>query len=291
MPAGIRLLPTSYAKDDDRLVTSFSDIRYFLECPHDFYLRKVLGFAPSIDQAFGYGRGVHNLMRAIHTDPKKWAALAKNPTKLRKELERLIASGLFYLRYTTGGPLQNMRGKAAEIVADYVTQYEAELSSFTFEPEREFETLIEEAQVLVSGAIDVIRQETVPPKVTLIDFKTGEAESDVRMKLDEELMRLQVTLYALAARKELEYEPEQGLVRYLGEAPGSSEQEMVVDLSDAKVQAARKRIVLAAQEIRTRDFDAGPVPKKGEKPNARCGRCDFARFCGRKEAKDFRAGK
>lgn len=285
-PSRIRLLPTSQAMDDDRLVTSFSDIRYFLECPHDFYLRKVLGFAPSIDQAFGYGRGVHNLMRAIHSDPKKWAALSKNPAKLRKEVERLIDSGLFYLRYTTGSPLENMRGKAVDIVADYITQYEAELSSFTFEPEREFETLIEEAQVLVSGAIDVIRQETVPPKVTLIDFKTGEAESDAKMKLDEDLMRLQITLYALAAKKELEYEPEQGLVRYLGEAPGSSEQEMAVDLSDPKLQAARKTIVLAANEIRTRDFDRGPVVKKGEKP--RCERCDFSRFCGRKEAKEYR---
>ena len=49
---------------DNRLATSFSDLRYYIECPHDFYLRKVLGFAPTIDQAFGYGRGVHNLMRA-----------------------------------------------------------------------------------------------------------------------------------------------------------------------------------------------------------------------------------
>ena len=30
-------------------------------------------------------------------------------------------------------------------------------------------------------------------------------------------MRLQVSLYGLAAKKELEYDPERGLVRYLGE--------------------------------------------------------------------------
>jgi len=36
---------------DIRLATSFSDLRYYLACPHDFYLRKVLGFAPTIDQA------------------------------------------------------------------------------------------------------------------------------------------------------------------------------------------------------------------------------------------------
>ena len=51
---------TSTFSREDRLTTSFSDLRYFLECPHDFYLRVVLGFSPTIDQAFGYGRGVHN---------------------------------------------------------------------------------------------------------------------------------------------------------------------------------------------------------------------------------------
>ena len=61
----------------------------------------MLGFAPTIDQAFGYGRGVHNLMRAIHNDPSRWATLADDQEKLRAELERLVERGLFYLRYTT----------------------------------------------------------------------------------------------------------------------------------------------------------------------------------------------
>src|SRR4051812_48981578 len=73
-----------------------------MACPHDFYLRKVLGFAPTIDQAFGYGRGVHSLMRAIHSNPKKWAALASNPPELDREIQSLVDRGLFYLRYTTG---------------------------------------------------------------------------------------------------------------------------------------------------------------------------------------------
>ena len=46
----------------------------------------------------------------------------------------------------------------------------------------------------------------------------GDADSDQRAdakKLDEDEMRLQVGLYAIAARAELEFEPERGLVRYL----------------------------------------------------------------------------
>ena len=80
---------------DVKLSTSFSDLRYYLECPHDFYLRKVLGFAPTIDQAFGYGRGVHNLLRAIHSEPQKWAELAEDRGRLEAELQVLIDRGLF----------------------------------------------------------------------------------------------------------------------------------------------------------------------------------------------------
>ena len=91
-----------------RLATSFSDLRYYLECPHDFYLRKVLGFAPTIDQAFGYGRGVHNLMRAVHTDPKKWSALAKDRPALEREIQKLIdRDDCSILRYTTGDSADN----------------------------------------------------------------------------------------------------------------------------------------------------------------------------------------
>lgn len=271
-------------RKDLKLATSFSDLRYFLECPHDFYLRKVLGFSPTIDQAFGYGRGVHNLMRAVHTDPKRWAALAAMPGALEKELQNLIKRGLFYLRYTTGDPADNMRAKGVRIVADYVKRYLAELMQLQFEPEKEFETLIEyengEGGALVSGAIDVVRQDN-PPRVTLIDFKSGDPDSDKHQKLDEEEMQLQVTLYALAAKKELEYMPERGLVRYL-DASDASKAELNVPLDDESLAKAKKTVAATAQRIRDRKFQEGPKKQSGGKH--RCGGCDFLGLCGMKDA-------
>lgn len=267
-----------------RLATSFSDLRYYLECPHDFYLRKVLGFAPTIDQAFGYGRGVHNLMRAIHTDPKKWAALAKDRPALECEIQKLIDRGLFYLRYTTGNPADNMRGKGLEVVADYIERYAGELADLTFEPEKSFETLVKyedgEGGVLVSGAIDVIRRDN-PPQVTLVDFKSGDPESDKHQKLDEEEMRLQVALYAVAAKKELEYQPEQGLVRYLN-AEDPAKAELTVPLNAAALADATKLVATTAARIRNREFKNGPAKAKGD--GARCSHCDFLGFCGMKQA-------
>lgn len=271
---------------DVRLATSFSDLRYYLECPHDFYLRKVLGFAPTIDQAFGYGRGVHNLMRAVHSDPKKWAALAKDRPALEREIQRLIDHGLFYLRYTTGDPADNMRSKGLEVVANYIERYAGELGDLTFEPEKSFETLVEyedgEGGVLVSGAIDVIRRDN-PPQVTLVDFKSGDPESDKHQKLDEEEMRLQVALYAVAAKKELEYQPEQGLVRYL-DAENPSKSELQVPLNPAALAGATKLVATTAARIRNREFKNGPAKSKGD--GARCPHCDFLGFCGMKPARD-----
>jgi DNA helicase-2/ATP-dependent DNA helicase PcrA len=278
VPATLRY-EKSEPRREDRLVTSFSDLRYYLECPHDFYLRKVLGFAPTIDQAFGYGRGVHNLLRAVHSDPGTFAGLADDRAALRARLEDLVHRGLLYLRHTTGEPADNMRQRALAIVQDYIAIYSGELLRLTFEAEREFETLIGEEQVLVSGAIDVVRLDD-PPRVTIIDFKSGDAESDKRMKLDEGEMRLQVGLYALAAKRELEYEPQNGLVRYLGESD-PAKRELSIPMDSAALQDARRLVAETARAIRHRRFDAGPrTQPNAQDPRTRCSRCDFGGFCG-----------
>jgi DNA helicase-2/ATP-dependent DNA helicase PcrA len=283
----LRYAPVKHIRDV-RLSTSFSDLRYYLECPHDFYLRKVIGFAPTIDQAFGYGRGVHNLMRAIHSDPKRWADLAQYPEELKAGIQVLIDKGLFYLRYTTGEPAENMRSKGAEVAAEYISRYKGELGTLTFEPEKEFETVIEYEDggggVLISGAIDVVRQDN-PPRVTLIDFKSGDPDSDKHQKLDAEEMQLQVAIYALAAKKELEYEPERGLIRYLN-SEDKTKSELVLTLNKETMADAKSLVAKTAAAIRDRKFGTGPVEAKGG--HKRCEQCDFLGFCGMEPAMKFK---
>lgn len=259
---------------EERLATSFSDLRYYLECPHDFYLRKVLGFAPTIDQAFGYGRGVHNILREIHQNPREWAELARNNTALREQLRRLVESGLFYLRYTTGDPLTNMRSTALRGLIEYVTSYAPELSHLEFEPEREFETLIREEHLLVSGTIDVVRLDD-PPRITIIDFKSGERGESTQSGLPENMMRLQIGIYGLAALHELEYEPNNGLIRYIGERDAGRRQSSV-ELNQEELAAARQTVVNAGRRIRNRVFNEGPADTSSN----RCATCDQRVVCG-----------
>ena len=278
----IRHAPLEY-KREEQLFTSFSDLRYYLGCPHDFYLRKVLGFSPTIDQAFGYGRGIHNLLRVVHSNPAYWAELAKNRAKLEEGIKSLIESGFFYLRYTTGEPAENMRRKGVQIVADYIQHYAEELRELTFEPEKEFETLVEyedgNGGALISGAIDIVRRDD-PPRVTLIDFKSGDLESDKHQQLDEDEMRLQLGIYAVAAKKELQYEPDKGLVRYLGADRSKGEKdELVVSLDSQSIEEAKKVVVNTAMAIRDRKFKCGPF-KPGRAGEDRCKSCDFTGICG-----------
>lgn len=273
--------PSAFHRET-RFATSFSDIRYFMECPQDFYLRVVLGYTPTIGQEFGYGRGVHNLLRAVHADPAAWAELAKDETQLREAIEKLQGEGLFYLRYTTGDPLTNLMEKAKRGVASYVAQYQAELATLTFEPERPFETLIPEENLLISGAIDVVRLDE-PPRVTIIDFKSGDASGENASGLNAELMSFQIGVYGLAARRELEYDPQLGLVRYVGETDQAKSQ-MTVDLNDDQLTQVRKDVVDVAKRIRERQFGAGPSKLRPD----RCANCDFMKLCPRSEAKAAR---
>jgi DNA helicase-2/ATP-dependent DNA helicase PcrA len=179
-----------------------------------------------------------------------------------------------------------MQKRAVEITSDYVGVYQEELDQLDFEPEREFETLIEEEDILISGAIDLVRHDN-PPRVSLIDFKSGNSEEDLTA-LDEEEMRLQISLYGLAAKKELEYEPDEGMVRYLAEEDPDN-REMTVNLSDEAIEGAKNLVIELTRDIKEREFHQGPKKKpRAAEHEIRCAECDFLSFCGQEEAVDFK---
>ena len=162
-------------------------------------------------------------------------------------------------------------------------KYASELKTLSFEPEKPFETLIdypgEDGGALITGAIDVVRQDD-PPRVTLIDFKSGDDKEDAK-KLDAAEMSLQIGIYAIAARSELEYEPEQGMVRYLDSDP-KEKAELKVPLDSSSLEKAKRKVAQAALEIKRRNFSEGPRIEKERKKL--CGSCDFLRICGMHEA-------
>jgi DNA helicase II / ATP-dependent DNA helicase PcrA len=93
-------------------------------------------------------------------------------------------------------------------------------------------------------------------------------------------MGVQIGVYGLAARHELEYDPQQGLVRYIGERD-PERRELQVDLSNADLDAVRRNVVETGARIRQRDFAGGPTGLVQD----RCARCDFKLTCPHEEAR------
>jgi DNA helicase-2/ATP-dependent DNA helicase PcrA len=94
-------------------------------------------------------------------------------------------------------------------------------------------------------------------------------------------MALQVGIYAVAAKSELEYEPEQGMVRYLDSGP-HEKAELIVPLNSKTLESSKKKVSETAYDIRERKFKEGP--RKEREGKLRCITCDFLGLCGMEEA-------
>lgn len=116
-----------------------------------------------------------------------------------------------------------------------------------------------------------------------MDFKSGDAEEETGSGLNRELMGLQIGVYGLAARDELEYDPQHGMIRYIGERD-SSRQQVEVDLDAQQLAEVREEIIQTGRSIQNREFDRGPTARVKN----RCGNCDFLDICPRPEAEDSR---
>ena len=64
-PRPNRIAP-SVPIDATILPTNFSDLRYYWDCPKDYLLRRLMGFSPGVNESYGYGQQIHNLLALLH---------------------------------------------------------------------------------------------------------------------------------------------------------------------------------------------------------------------------------
>ena len=63
--SGRRRLPSKPGASVANVVLSFSDLKYFFECPYEFKLRVLYGFNAPIDEALGYGKSLHDALHEV----------------------------------------------------------------------------------------------------------------------------------------------------------------------------------------------------------------------------------
>jgi len=236
---------------DGMLTFSASEITAYLRCPYMFLLRNVYGYQPELDEAIGFGKGVHYCLRR-----------AVELLKRNEELGPITAAvqavdNEFFMPFAAGDVFENYKKGARRSVLNYAKSFGGDLRQSS-EVEYRIEFPIHNATV--TGRIDVLGDREVRDYKTL-DYR--EAEGSVSMSEAE----LQVRLYA-AGLKSVGRKVNGGSIAFL-----SSEASKVVpvDVGGSHVEKAVKNAESVVASIRNKRFK----PNRGE----HCGDCDMRDIC------------
>lgn len=269
LPDGLNKAVQIPRVDEHIMPTSFSEIRYYLNCPKNYQFRKIFGFNPIVPDLYGYGLTIHTAIGKLHQEYTDQAPTAD-------EAER-VTRNTFHLKHVppandpdkNPGPYERGLEKAVEVVTKYTKDYQEE---FTMDRQVEQRFEIPASQTIISGAIDLlIRQDTEGNilNAKVIDFKSINEPED-EDQLDWIDLSLQVQLYAKAAHEVLGHNARTGSVHLLRD-----NLRVNVPISEDAISAAITNIEWGVDKIIGGDFPMRPHEHK-------CVRCDFQALCAKR---------
>jgi DNA helicase-2/ATP-dependent DNA helicase PcrA len=164
---------------------SFSDLKYFFECPYQFKLRVLYGFNPPLDEALGYGKSLHDMLAELHG---RAIAGERISTAMADELVQR------HLRIPFAYPALRsiMQDAAKNVVQEYIRARQADFDKLEFS-EKAIEVAIGDG-VTVSGRIDLVRRRDTQ-EIAIVDLKSSDRAQT------EDLTDAQLHIYALGYRE------------------------------------------------------------------------------------------
>lgn len=237
---------------------SFSELKYFFECPYQFKLRFLYGFNPPLHEALGYGKSLHDVLAEVH---KRALTGDIVPEEAADELvDRHLNLPFVYKELE-----EHLRQSGADAVRRYLKD-NGHLLDRTEHVEKVVEINLGDGLV-VNGRIDLIRR-TDTKEIVVIDFKSTERAQE------EDVTRMQLHLYALGYR----------------ELTGTPADLIEIYNLDESRPPVREQVDVAL-EAKTRDaaIRAGNGLRENELPrlevwSAPCDKCDLVGICRDKTA-------
>jgi DNA helicase-2/ATP-dependent DNA helicase PcrA len=235
---------------------SFSELKYFFECPYQFKLRFLYGFNPPLHEALGYGKSLHDALAEVHK-----RALAGDLVN-DAEAEELVGRHL-NVPFAYPELQEDLRKAGIESVRRYLRD-NWHLLDKTEHVEQVVEINLGDGLV-VNGRIDLIRR-TDTREIIVIDFKSTERAQE------EDVSRTQLHVYALGYR-ELTGNPADLIEIYNLDHGGSQREEVDEQLE----QQTRLEIVEAGAALRMNRL------RRLERWCGTCAKCDLAGICRARE--------
>jgi DNA helicase-2/ATP-dependent DNA helicase PcrA len=245
-----KLAPTPKANLSN-VTLSFSDVKYFFECPYHFKLRVLYGFNSPIDQALGYGKSLHDALAEVHSK-------VLNGEKINlSESDGLVQR---HLRTPYASPKlrENLENSAKQVIEAYIQKNSDNFKNIEFS-EKAIEIALGDG-ISVAGRIDLVRRVDTG-EVTIVDLKsTDRAQA-------ESVTEKQLHIYALGY-KELTGRNADFVEIY--ELDEQKQKKRSVD--EVFIEEVKNDIRRAAKGLRQNDLPAQPSQKS-------CGQCDYCMLC------------
>jgi DNA helicase-2/ATP-dependent DNA helicase PcrA len=245
-----RLDPTPKASVAN-VTLSFSDVKYFFECPYQFKLRILYGFNAPLDEALGFGKSLHDALADVHK-----RALAGE--EIRPEEGEALVKTHLRTPYAYPALREKLEAAALRAIAGYIVKNSADFRHLEFS-EKGIEISLGDG-VSVAGRIDLVKR-TDTGEVTIVDLKSNERAQA------EAVTETQLHIYALGYRELTGRNADYVEIYELDEQKKktrSVDEEFLVDV--------RRDVKRAAQALRENRLVPAPSKKT-------CGSCDYCNLC------------
>ena len=233
------------------VVFSFSDLKYFFECPYQFKLRILYGFNAPIHEALGYGKSLHDALAEVHARAQRGDVAAAS------EVPRLVETHL-HAPYAYPALRQQLERTAERVLRDYLADNAERFNKIEFS-EKQVDINLGDG-VTVNGRIDLVRRRDTG-EITIVDLKsTDRAQA-------EEVTEAQLHVYALGYRELTGRRPDYVEIYELDERKQKAR-----SVDDDFIDEVKGRTRDAATALRTGSLPAVPAAQK-------CAACDYRGMC------------
>lgn len=233
------------------MVLTFSDLKYFFECPYQFKLRVLYGFNAPLHEALGYGKSLHDALAEVH------ARAIRGDVPDPREAAALVATHM-HTPFAYPSLRATLETSATHVLEEYLSKRRTDLGRLEYS-EKAISLDLGEG-VSVVGRIDLVRRLDTS-EVSIVDMKTTERAQA------ENVTEQQLHIYALG------YEQLTGnradFVE-IYELDTQSRKQRAVD--EEFINQVRADIKSAARSLQLGQLPPNPTV-------AKCGGCDYRRIC------------
>jgi DNA helicase II / ATP-dependent DNA helicase PcrA len=249
--SGRKRLPPQPRAGVSNVVLSFSDMKYFFECPYQFKLRILYGFNAPIHEGLGYGKSLHDALAEVH------ARSSRGDIPNDGEVNRLVETHL-HVPYAYPSLRDTLEASAKGILQAYLKKQRDNLDKVEFS-EKTIELKMGDG-VSVVGRIDLVRRLDTD-ETSIVDLKTSE-----RVQA-EEVTETQLHIYALGYQELTGRRADYVEIYELDTQKGKPR-----SVDDEFIDDVKVKVKGAANALRLGQLDAKPS-------YAVCRTCDYQKMC------------